>query len=174
MKQPKDLRHRVTVRSGRTGLGVTAADRTFIRHCVYKALEQQKVGAPCEVDILLSDDEALRELNRDFRQLDKPTDVLSFPAFDLTPGVVPKAPDDAPDGFFPLGDIAISWPRAQAQAEEYQHSLQRELGFLTVHGVLHLLGYDHADDASEADMKQRAEATLSELDLARTGESPHV
>lgn len=130
----------------------------------------QRVGAhlghDLEVSVTLVDDDAIRELNRDYRGVDRPTDVLSFAMLEEGEGE-PEAPQLPPDAPLQLGDIVISLERAAAQAVEYGHSLERELGFLVTHGVLHLLGYDHQTPEDEARMQETAEAILGELDLGR-------
>ena len=102
--------------------------------------------------------------------MDKPTDVLSFPMFELTPGVVPTMQDveaDPETGLVPLGDMVLSVERAQAQGEEYGHG-ERELAYLAVHSILHLLGYDHLDEGPmKAQMRAREEAILSKLGITR-------
>jgi probable rRNA maturation factor len=113
-------------------------------------LKAARTAAKCEkksgsVSLLFTDDEAIHTLNREFRQVDKPTDVLSFPS-------------DEP-GF--LGDIAISVPCAVRQAEEYGHSIDREIAFLTVHAMLHLFGYDHIDPDEEQTMRSRQREILA-------------
>lgn len=113
-----------------------------------------------EVSILLVDDAAIRKLNRTHRGKDQATDVLSFPMLD-------PEPDAALPGPLMLGDIVISMPAAARQAEEYGHTLQRELGFLTVHGVLHLLGCDHEEEGERARMRELEELVLSDLRLTR-------
>ena len=103
------------------------------------------------------------------RQVDAPTDVLSFPEFDLTPGQLPGAEDADPGtGLVPLGDMVISMEHVAAQAKEYGHSNRRELAYLVVHSVLHLLGYDHLDEGPQkAQMRAREEAILEELGIGR-------
>ena len=105
---------------------------------------------PCEVDVLLTDDAHIHTINREMRQVDRPTDVLSFPEFDLTPGELPGPEDADPGtGLVPLGDMVISMEHVAAQAREYGHAKRRELSYLVVHSVLHLLGYDHLDEGPE-------------------------
>ncbi|MBE5785241.1 MAG: rRNA maturation RNase YbeY [Clostridiales bacterium] len=116
-------------------------------------------GEEGDITILVVDDETIHEMNRDYRDVDRPTDVLSFPAAE---GETLLA---IPDAF--LGDIAISLPRAQAQAEEYGHSLLRELTFLAVHGSLHLMGYDHMNDADRAEMFARQDRILEKMRITR-------
>ena len=117
----------------------------------------------------LTNDETIRQINLDMREVDRPTDVLSFPAFDLTPGELPGPEDADPGtGLVPLGDMVISMERVAAQAKEYGHSNRRELAYLTVHSVLHLLGYDHLDEGPQkAQMRAREEAIMAELGLER-------
>ncbi|MNC24406.1 Endoribonuclease YbeY [compost metagenome] len=124
-----------------------------------------------EVDLTFVDNERIHELNREYRGIDRPTDVLSFAmneAGEDEPEII-YAFDDDEYGEVPnsLGDIIISVTRAKEQAEEYGHSLERELGFLFVHGFLHLLGYDHQDAESEAEMMSKQEHVLEQVGLTR-------
>ncbi|MDH6370112.1 putative rRNA maturation factor [Paenibacillus sp. PastF-3] len=125
-----------------------------------------------EVALTFVDNTRIHELNLEFRGIDRPTDVLSFAMnesgedeldiiYEVEEG---EALEDVPDV---LGDIIISVTRAQEQAQEYGHSLERELGFLFVHGFLHLLGYDHQDEASEAEMMSKQEKVLAQVGLTR-------
>lgn len=133
------------------------------------ALAAEGVDVPCEVNVLVTDDAGIHEINLDMRGVDRPTDVLSFPMFDLTPGEKPAQEDaDPATGLVPLGDMVISLERAQAQAAEFGHSVQREVCYLTVHSALHLLGYDHLDEGEmKAQMRGREEAILSDLGITR-------
>ena len=133
------------------------------------ALEAEGVDVPCEVNVLFTDDAGIHQINLDMREVDRPTDVLSFPMFDLEPGEHPSEEDaDPATGLVPLGDMCISLERAEAQAAEFGHSVQRELCYLTVHSVLHLLGYDHLDEGPmKAQMREREEAILGELGIGR-------
>lgn len=140
-----------------------------IEAAILAALDAEGVDMPCEVDVLVTDDEGIRQVNRDMREVDAPTDVLSFPMFDLTPGDKPSAEDaDPATGLVPLGDMCISLERARAQGEEYGHGLKRELSYLAVHSVLHLLGYDHLDEGPmKTQMRGREEAVMERLGLGR-------
>jgi probable rRNA maturation factor len=129
-----------------------------VETAVLTTLRQQAVTPPAGVTLLLSGDERLQQLNRDFRQEDKPTDVLSFPAGEALPGLT------EPDPY--LGDIAISVPYAQRQADKQGHSLLAELQLLAIHGTLHLLGYDHGDPSEKAEMWEAQTAVLLELGIA--------
>ncbi len=148
--------------------GVSGSQIAFIRKAVRTALAAQGVDFPCEVDVLVTNDAEIRRLNREARQVDRATDVLSFPAFDLRPGELPGPEDADPGtGLAPLGDMMISLEHVAAQAKEYGHSNRRELGYLVVHSVLHLLGYDHVDEGPmKAQMREREEAILAELGLS--------
>jgi probable rRNA maturation factor len=125
-----------------------------------------------EIDLTFVDNDRIHELNRDFRGIDRPTDVLSFAmneSVEDEPEIIYEVEEgeeleDIPNS---LGDIIISVTRAKEQALEYGHSLERELGFLFVHGFLHLLGYDHQDEASEAEMMSKQETVLSQVGLTR-------
>ena len=133
------------------------------------ALDAEGVDVPCEIDVLLTDDEGIRVVNKEMREVDAHTDVLSFPMFDLTPGDKPSADDaDPATGLVPLGDMCISLERARAQAAEFGHSVERETAYLAVHSVLHLLGYDHLDEGPmKAQMRAREEAVMESLGLSR-------
>ena len=148
-----------------------AACEELLRRAIAAALEEEGVTVPCEISVLLTDEAGIQAINRDQRGVDQPTDVLSFPMFDLVPGEPPaeeSAETDPETGLFPLGDMAISLPRARAQAEEYGHPLSRELAYLAVHSVLHLLGYDHLDEGEEKRrMRAHEEAVMDRLGLAR-------
>ncbi len=145
------------------------AVRALIRRAIRTALAAEGVDGPCEVDVLLTDDAGIRAINRDMRNIDAPTDVLSFPQFTLHPGDKPSGSDADPgSGLVPLGDMVISVERAAVQAKEYGHSKGRELSYLAVHSVLHLLGYDHLDEGPmKAQMREREEKILARLGMTR-------
>ena len=149
--------------------GVNDSQRAFIRKVIRTALAAEGLEHPCEVDVLLTNDEVIHQINLDMRQVDRPTDVLSFPEFELTPGELPGVEDADPGtGLVPLGDMVLSMERVQAQAKEYGHSNRRELAYLVVHSVLHLLGYDHLDEGPmKAQMREREEVIMAELGLER-------
>ena len=113
----------------------------LLHQVISAALEAEGVSLPCEINVLITDDQGIRQVNREQRGVDRPTDVLSFPMFDLRPGETPQPGDEDPEsGLVPLGDMCLSLERAAAQAGEFGHSVERELSYLTVHSVLHLLG----------------------------------
>ena len=149
--------------------GISDEKRAFIRKVIRTALAAEGVTFPCEIDVLLTHDAGIHQINLDMRQVDRATDVLSFPEFDLTPGQLPGEEDADPGtGLVPLGDMVISMEHVAAQAKEYGHSDRRELSYLVVHSVLHLLGYDHLDEGPmKAQMRGREEAIMAELGLTR-------
>lgn len=124
-----------------------------------RAVLESEETPPTELSLHITDDGGIQTLNRTYRQIDEPTDVLSFGL-----GL-----DDSgtPDGSVVLGDVIISLERAREQAEQYGHPLDREVAFLVVHGVLHLLGYDHETEEERAEMRAREEAVLAQLGLQR-------
>ena len=149
--------------------GISEATRSFLRKVIRTALTAQGVDFPCEVDVLVTGDAGIHARNLDMRGVDRATDVLSFPECELTPGQLPGAEDADPGtGYVPLGDMVISLERVKAQAKEYGHANRRELAYLAVHSVLHLLGYDHLDEGPmKAQMREREEAIMTGLGLER-------
>lgn len=139
--------------------------RLLIRRCCHAVLEEENFPVSAEISVRIVDNAAIRELNREYREIDRETDVLSFPLcevgeFDVNPAT----------GVCLLGDIVISAEKAHAQALEYGHSFQREIAFLTVHSMLHLLGYDHESGGIDAvHMREKEEKVLTELGLKRNG-----
>ena len=137
----------------------------IIRKCIDAALDAENITVPCEINVLITNDQGIQGINRVSRSIDKPTDVLSFPMFQLEAGNPPQDWSgyiDPESGRCPLGDMAISLERATKQAEEFGHSVRREVGYLTIHSVLHLLGYDHLDEGPQkAQMRSREEAIAS-------------
>ena len=132
-----------------------------MRKVLGKAAELYGLSEGVEVGVTFLDDAAIQELNRDYRDKDRPTDVLSFA---LNEGDEPEIVD-APEEEL-LGDILISLETTARQAEEYGHTLERELAYLTVHGMLHLLGYDHMKKKDKKVMRKQEEAVLREMDLS--------
>ena len=141
----------------------------MLRETISTALDAEGVELPCEINVLLTDDEGIKEVNAQMRGIDAPTDVLSFPMFDLAPGEHPGEDERDPGSdTVPLGDMCISVERAQAQANEFGHCMAREINYLAVHSVLHLLGYDHLDEGPmKAQMRAHEEAIMTVLDLPR-------
>ncbi len=162
------MKHKISVTAERRGIN-TPALSAMLRRTVKTALAAEGMALSCEINILLTDDEGIQAVNREMRDIDRPTDVLSFPMFDLVPGEHPDEVDADPDtGLVPLGDMCISVERARAQAQEYGHSFEREICYLAVHSVLHLLGYDHLDEGEmKQQMRAREEVIMQKLKLER-------
>jgi probable rRNA maturation factor len=145
-------------------------DRAALRRLAVRVLKSEGVVPPAEAGLVVTDDETVRDLNRRYRGIDEPTDVLSFgyEPFD-TPRPQPADPSTGsgcggsgtepfvtpPDGVRRLGEVILSCPTAERQAQEAGHSVQQEAAHLAVHGLLHLLGYDHEDPDDERRMRQR-------------------
>ena len=136
--------------------------KRLIRRSVKATLAYEEIDDHCEVSVTFVDNEEIREINRQFRNIDRATDVLSFPLFD----------EDGMDAHVEeldcmLGDIVLSLERAREQAMEFGHSFEREVAFLTVHSVLHLLGYDHElSDEDDADMRKRQTEIVEKIGLS--------
>ena len=151
-------RHTVIIANEQKKMAVTKELRALIRRAVAAALKREAFEGAAEVSVTLTDNQGIWELNRTYRNVDRPTDVLSFPLFD----------EAGENGKTVLGDIVLSLERAEEQAQAYGHAVQREVAFLCVHSVLHLLGYDHeTSPRDEADMFARQEAVLNEMGLTR-------
>ena len=139
----------------------------IIRKCVEATLAAENVSVPCEINVLVTNDRGIHAINKASRDIDRPTDVLSFPMFALTPGQLPEDWAEYLDpetGMCPLGDMCISLERANTQAKEFGHSAKREVGYLTIHSVLHLLGYDHLDEGElKKQMRAREEAIAATI-----------
>ena len=151
---------------------VPEGTEALLQRVISAALAAEGVDLPCEINVLLTDDAGIHQVNLEMRQVDRPTDVLSFPMFDLAPGEKPEAGDEDPEsGLVPLGDMCISLERAAAQAAEFGHSVEREVSYLTVHSVLHLLGYDHMDEGPmKRQMRLHEEFILDKLGITRASE----
>ena len=140
---------------------------SIIKKCINATLAAEGITADCEINVLVTNDRGIHAINLASRQIDRPTDVLSFPMFQLEPGNPPadwEEYEDFETGLVPLGDMCISLERAQAQAKEFGHSAKREVGYLTIHSMLHLLGYDHLDEGPmKAQMRGREEAIANTI-----------
>ncbi len=138
-----------------------------IRKCIQETLKAEGIQIRCEINVLVTNDAGIQIINRESRDLDKPTDVLSFPMFRLEAGNPPQdwsEYEDPATGLVPLGDMCISLERAMAQSKEFGHSLRREVGYLTIHSMLHLLGYDHLDEGEQKrQMRGREEAIAASI-----------
>ena len=140
----------------------------LVRRTIRAALRAEGVRLPCEVSVLFTDDGGIQALNREQRQVDAPTDVLSFPAFQFAPGAFDPAMGevDPETGRLPLGDMALNLDRIYSQGREYGHGPKRETAYLTAHSVLHLLGYDHLDEGEQKKrMREREEIIMRKMHL---------
>jgi probable rRNA maturation factor len=143
---------------------VTYKLKMLIRRAIEATLAYEQYGNDAEVSVTLTDSENIQDLNLRFRGIDAPTDVLSFPLFDFE-GETDEPPVD--EVLNMLGDIVLNLERTKSQAEEFGHSFEREAAFLTVHSMLHLLGYDHeTSEEDEADMRARQRAIMADMGLA--------
>lgn len=158
------VEHEIYVSREKSGLGSNNA-AALIKKSICRALEAEGVNVPCIISVMLTDDEGIHRINREFRGVDRATDVLSFPQNELVPGEFdPDACErDMDTGAVMLGDMMISLERCRAQGEELGHGADREICYLTVHSVLHLLGYDHIDEgAQKAQMRAREKAIMED------------
>ena len=139
----------------------------LIKKAAAMALRAEGIADDCVVSVLLTDDEGIRRVNREFRGVDRPTDVLSFPLNELQPGAFDpvRCERDLDSGALLLGDMMISVARCETQGEEFGHGYERELMYLTVHSILHLLGYDHVDEGPmKRQMRAREKAIMGDTD----------
>lgn len=158
------MEHEIYISREKTGLGHNES-AALIKKAINMALDAEGVDVPCIVSVMLTDDEGIHYVNREFRAVDRPTDVLSFPMNELVPGEfdLDACEVDMDTGAVLLGDMMISIPRCQAQGEEFGHGYKRELMYLTVHSVLHLLGYDHVDEGEmKAQMRKREKEIMGD------------
>ena len=139
----------------------------IIKKCIQATLDAERIAVPCEINVLVTNDAGIHLINKTSRDIDRPTDVLSFPMFQLDAGNPPTDWEEYQDpmtGLVPLGDMCISLERAKAQAAEFGHSPRREVGYLTIHSMLHLLGYDHLDEGEmKKQMRTREEAIAASI-----------
>lgn len=136
--------------------------RLLVRRACIAVLREEKFDGNAEVSVTFVDDEEIRDMNQKFREIDNATDVLSFPlgedgTYDVNPATGAKL----------LGDVVISLERAQKQAEEFGHSMEREVCYLSVHSMLHLLGYDHMEPQEKAEMRMKEEIVMTRIGLER-------
>ena len=142
---------------------ITYKMKMLVRSAVLATLAYEDYRPACEVSVTFTDNEGIRAVNKQYRSIDRETDVLSFPLTDFEGGEEPPADEPTVS----LGDIMISLERAEAQAEEFGHSFEREVAFLTVHSMLHLLGYDHElSEDDDADMRKRQREILDAMGLS--------
>lgn len=154
---------RVDIENQQKAFKIPTGLRMLIRRCCHAVLELEKVDGSVQVDVTLVDNDRIHQVNLEQRGIDAPTDVLSFPLGE--DGVYDRHPET---GEILLGNIMISLERAAQQAEDYGHSFNREVGYLTVHSMLHLLGYDHVQGGMEAvRMREKEETVMKQVGLPR-------
>ncbi|MBR5381026.1 MAG: rRNA maturation RNase YbeY [Oscillospiraceae bacterium] len=160
------MKHKIYVNREKPGLGYEKAYLT-VRRAVRAALEAEKIEEPCTVCVLFTDDGGIREINREQREIDAATDVLSFPMNELEEGRPDfECAERCEDGSVFLGDMVVSLERADRQGEEYGHGFEHELSYLAVHSVMHLLGYDHLDEGPrKRRMRAREKAAMALLGM---------
>ena len=160
------MTHQIIVSREKRGLGHREA-AAEIKKAVKMALAAERITEPCLISVCLTDDEGIRGVNREFRAIDRATDVLSFPFNELTPGAFDAAgcERDMESGRILLGDMMISLERCAAQGEEFGHGFEREIQYLTVHSILHLLGYDHVDEGEKKrQMREKEKMIMGDTD----------
>ena len=156
---------KVVIRNDQKKVKIPTGIHMLIRRCCVAVITYEELKGSCEISVRFVDNEEIRRLNNQYRNIDAPTDVLSFPL-----GIDGVYDVNQDTGAQMLGDIVISVEKAVEQAEDFGHTLQREIGFLTVHSMLHLLGYDHEAGTMDAvKMREKEEKVLSDLGLKRNG-----
>lgn len=140
---------------------------TMIEDVIKETLKSENFASDCMVSVTLTDNENIREINNEQRNIDSDTDVLSFPVLEFENGELVENVGDVFEDRLILGDIVVSLERAKQQCEEFGHSFEREVGYLVCHSVLHLLGYDHEDEAERAVMREKEENVMSKMMLSR-------
>ena len=160
---------KISIRNEQDKLKVTKEIRDVVKEAVKKSLDFMEFGTSFEISVMFVDDEEIRTLNKLHRNIDRSTDVLSFPMFEYDENgeIIEEYADFNKNGELLLGDIVISLEHAEAQALEYGHSFLREVGFLTVHSMLHLFGYDHMTKEDEEEMFSYQAEILEEMGLKR-------
>lgn len=160
---------RVLIENLQDKIEVTDDMQDLIKKAVETSFSVEKFSIPSEISVMLVDNRYIREINKEHREIDKPTDVLSFPIVDMYDGVIKsdEGDFDFDEEVLVLGDIIVSLEMTEMQAEEYGHSFERELAFLITHGVFHLLGYDHDSTEREEKMLSKQYAVLEALNLSR-------
>lgn len=151
---------KVIITNKQKAVKIPTGIRMLVRRCCNAVLKLENFEGPAEISVTFTDNEGIRELNRQYRDKDIDTDVLSFPMGEN--GVYDV---DMETGAKILGDVVISMEKARDQAERFGHSFQREVGYLTAHSVLHLLGYDHIDNLEKVRMREKEELVMDQLGL---------
>ncbi|MFR4144044.1 MAG: rRNA maturation RNase YbeY [[Clostridium] leptum] len=154
---------RVIISNSQKEVKIPTGLRMLVRRCCNAVLRMENFQGAAEVSVTFANNEQIHELNKMHRNVDAPTDVLSFPMgedgkYDIDPATNAKI----------LGDIVISMEKAVEQAERFGHTLQREVGYLTAHSMLHLLGYDHEEPLEKVHMREKEELVMTQLGLPST------
>lgn len=159
------MRHYIYFSNEKNKEKVTPELRCLVKVAIYAALDYEDFKKSAEISVTFTDNDGIRQINREQREVDAPTDVLSFPIMSDEDS---DADTDRSNGAVMLGDIVLNLERARAQAAEFGHSYTREVAFLTVHSVLHLLGYDHlTSEEADHDMRARQDAVLEIMGITR-------
>ncbi len=156
------IKVKVNIANAQKAVKIPSGLKLLVRRCCIATLVAEGFPNAAELNVTFVDDAEIRRLNAQFRQIDQSTDVLSFPL-----GENGKYDENPETGAKLLGDVVISLEHAQAQAKLYGHPFQREVAYLTVHSVLHILGYDHEDNLERVEMREHEETVLRSLGLAR-------
>ena len=150
--------------NNRTDFEITEEFEKLFNDVVKESLRYEEFDPECEVSLSIVSNDEIQEINKQFREIDAPTDVLSFPLLTFEEG---EQADVNENNEIMLGDIIISIDKAKAQAEEYGHGLKRELAFLTAHSMLHLMGYDHMEEEEQKEMFKKQDDILNNLGITR-------
>ncbi len=161
------MANEIYIEDVRENPGLSKDLEALLEESVTQTLLYEKVDIPCMVSITVVDEDEIRELNNEHRAVDSVTDVLSFPVVNLIDGSDFECDGDYFEGKLILGDVVLCAKRAMEQAEEFGHSFEREMGYLTCHSVLHLIGYDHEDEEERAVMREKEEAVMELMNLKR-------
>lgn len=161
------MKHDIYIEDACTEASLDNASEKLIGDVISKTLEYENIDKPCNISVAVVDEDEIRELNLEHRGIDRVTDVLSFPVVNLIDGSFEDNPGDYWEDKLLLGDVVICAKRAREQSEDFGHSYERELGYLCCHSILHLIGYDHEDDAEREIMRQKEEAVMELLKLKR-------
>lgn len=155
------MKYKVSVTRDKTGLGHIMSG-LLIKKAVRRTLRSESIYDKCYISVMLTDADGIRQINSQFRDIDKETDVLSFPLNNLVPGAFDalQCETDPGSGRILLGDMVISVPRCSEQGKEFGHGYKREVMYLSVHSVLHLLGYDHLDEGEMKNLMRQREKTI--------------
>jgi len=162
----RKIKHKINIKRDRTGCNVCGKYKRLIKRAVRIALRNEAVDKLCVVNVLITDDEGIREYNHKYREIDKATDVLSFPMQNFINAGwegLNEPEFDEDTGDLPLGDIIISAETSKRQANKYGNTVEYETTYLIIHSTLHLLGYDHGDESSEKDMHEKSKQIMQKM-----------